>query len=289
MPNRSRLRQLVIALALGASSCASTPRHVPAPAVVPLSDYFRVLQTLDVSVAGRRMPFLFDTAGGDTLLTPALAAELGCQPYGRITGFRHDGERLDLPRCGELALGIGGESLLVESGVFDLMAMLPPGAPTLGGIVSLHTLGERAFTLDMSAKTLTLESPASLETRIAGMREVEVRRSTQGGGASIDLFLRVKAARGDLGLEIDSGNAAGLILSPHAVSQLGLAPPADAGGTVAVDLDIAGYGMYRTQGAVKDTIYDGVLDACFLRAHQLTVDLKSGRAWLRAADPDPGS
>jgi hypothetical protein len=182
-----------------------------------------------------------------------------------------------------MVLDVAGFPFRAEAGVFDLMALLPPGAPELGGIVSLQTLGLRPYTLDLAGMTLTLESPASLAARVSGLREVQVRSATQGGGAGFDLFLKVDAPRGDLWLEIDSGNSVGLILSPHSLAQLGVDRPQDPSQTVPVTLQIGGFGSYSAPAIVKDTIYDGLLDARFLTAHRLTVDPASLRAWLAAA------
>jgi hypothetical protein len=285
MMNRNVFLTSAMALLIGA--CATSPQHEPvekSPVAAPiaLSDYLQVLQTIDIEVGGHSLPFLFDTAGGATLFTPMLAEAIGCKPFGRVTAFRHDGSRIDVPRCGAADLHIGDLPLRAEAGVFDLMALMPEGAPKLGGIVSLQTLGTRPWTLDMSGRTLTLETPASLAQRTAGMREIQVRPSTQGGGAGFDLFMKVDAPQGDLWLEIDSGNAAGLILSPHALTQLGIEKPQDASATVPVALQISGFGTYAAPALIKDTIYDGLLDARFLKAHRLSVDPATGKAWLQS-------
>lgn len=277
----------LIALGLLVSACTLTQDRQPASEpdegrVIELDDYLGVLQVADVELGGNTLPFLFDTAGGATLLTPAVANAIGCEPFGRVTGFRHDGTRIDVPRCGKVDLHMGGLPLQAEAGIFDLMALMPEGAPRLGGIVSLQTLGARAWTLDMQGRVLVLETPASLAQRIRGMREIQVRTATQGGGAGLDLFLKVEAPQGDLWLEVDSGNAVGLILSPHALAQLGLEAPQDTGTKVPVTLDISGFGRYTAPAIIKDTIYDGLLDAGFLKAHRLSVDPASGRAWLQS-------
>jgi hypothetical protein len=275
---------LMCAAGLLLASCASVP-HLEKSSVavrIELDDYLQVLQTVDIEIGGRDWPFLFDTAGGATLLTPALADAIGCKPFGRVTGFRHDGGRIDVPRCGLIDLQLGNLPLRAESGIYDLMALLPPGAPKLGGIISLQSLGKLPWTLDLGSRALILETPDSLARRTATMREIQVRPSTQGGGGGFDLFMRVEAPRGDLWLEIDSGNAAGLILSPHALEQLGVERPQDAKSTVPVTLQISGFGSYTAPAIVKDTIYDGLLDARFLKAHRLSVDSATGRAWLEA-------
>ena len=78
---------------LGLCACLSpAPREFaaesPGAQRVALVDYLEVLQTVDVEIGGRRLPFLFDTAGGATLVTPALANDIGCEPFGRATGSR---------------------------------------------------------------------------------------------------------------------------------------------------------------------------------------------------------
>ena len=283
--NRNASLAIVTALLIG--GCTSSPRREPvgeSPAATPvaLDDYLQVLQTVNIAVGGQSLPFLFDTAGGATLLTPTVADAIGCEPFGRVTGFRHDGNRIDMPRCSPVDLHLGSVPLRAEAGVFDLMALLPQGAPKLGGLVSLQTLGARPWTLDLSSRTLTLETPTSLKQRTANMREIQVRPSTQGGGAGFDLFMKIDAPEGDLWLEIDSGNAAGLILSPHALVQLGIEKPEGGDATVPVTLQISGFGTYSAPAIVKDTIYDGLLDARFLKAHRLSVDPATGKAWLQS-------
>lgn len=285
MMSRNTLLAIAMLLLMGACATASLRKPVgesQVPARIALSDYLQVMQTVNIDIGGHSLPFLFDTAGGATLVTPTVADTIGCKPFGRVTGFRHDGSRIDMPRCGLIDMYVGVLPLRAEAGVFDLMALLPEGAPKLGGIVSLQTLGMHPWTLDMSSRTLTLETPASLVQRTAGMREIQVRPSTQGGGAGFDLFMKVDAPEGDLWLEIDSGNAAGLILSPHALAQLGIEKPQDDNATVPVALQISGFGTYAAPAIVKDTIYDGLLDVRFLKAHRLSVDPTTGKAWLQS-------
>lgn len=95
----------------GAVTEASSPVAEPA-VVIPLNPYLGRLHTLEVEVAGQRLPFLFDTAGGATLLTPKVAAAAGCQPFGRGVGFRHDGQPLALQKCVGIELSIASPVLL---------------------------------------------------------------------------------------------------------------------------------------------------------------------------------
>ena len=71
------------------------PRHTD-PIEVPLTAYIANLRTLAVTLGNDTVPFLLDTGGGFTVLTPEVARSAGCVPFGRVTGFRSSGGRLDL-------------------------------------------------------------------------------------------------------------------------------------------------------------------------------------------------
>jgi hypothetical protein len=134
------------------------------------------------------------------------------------------------------------------------------------------------ITLDYANDKLILESPASFKERINGMKPLSVRLSRQGGGASIDLFVEVEAKTGTIWFELDSGNNGPVLLSKHAVAQLGLDP---AQNNLSVMLNIVGLGPVKNEAAVSDTIYDGLLNANFLNETVLTLDLSAGKAWAR--------
>jgi len=265
---------LVVAASLTAGVWAHAQR---APVEIAMRPYIATLRTVSVTVGRETLPFLFDTGGGFTVLTPETARVAGCAPFGRLTGFRSSGERLDLPRCGPVKLVVGDEPLVGEVAVLDVMRLLQ-GAPTIGGILSLQSLEGRAFTLDLSGNRLVLETRDSLAARTAGRSPVAVRLSRQAGGAAIDLFLEVSAPGGSLWLELDSGNAGPVLLSPHALTQLGLTPKGDE--PQRVTLDVRGLGPTAVDAVTKDLIYDGLLNARFLESVVISVDLASGRAWI---------
>ncbi len=277
---------LTLVLTSALTACAGAPPPAPAgragttapTAVLALKPYIANLRTIEVKVGGESQPFLLDTGGGFTILTPQLAQRVGCQAFGRLTGFRHSGERLDTERCGPVDLEIGGQRIATEAAIFDLMSLLQ-GAPEVGGIVALQTFEPLPFTLDLAKNQLLLETPASLAARVRGATELRVRPSRQSGGASLDLFVAVRTPRGDIWLELDSGNVGPVILSPHAWRQLGNAPPA--AGSQEIDLDFHGLGKVAVEAVARDTIYDGLLDATFCEHHVLSFDLAALRAWAR--------
>ena len=211
-------------------------------------------------------------------MTPEVADAMGCEPFGRITGFRHNGDPISGPRCGPTTLILAGWPVEVETGPYDLMSLLR-GAPVVEGLIGLTAFIGDTVTVDWAANQLIVESPESFRTRITGTRPLQVRPSRQGGGAFLDLFVRVVAARGDLWLEMDSGNTGPVLLSPHAARQLGveLSPSEPR----PVLLQFAGFGPVEVMALERETIYDGLLNAAFHAAHSVTLDLARMRAWMR--------
>jgi hypothetical protein len=281
---------LLSALTLGSVSVEVQQPSPPRAAVeLRLAAYVASLRTIAVRVVDETpMPFLLDTGGGFTVLTPEVARAAGCIPFGRVTGFRSSGERLDFPRCGPVTLTLGSLVVRTEAAIFDLAPLLK-GAPPVGGIISLHTLQGRAVTLDLKANRLIIETSTSLAHRIRGASEIPVRASRQAGGAALDLFLEARTAQGSIWLELDSGNAGPVLISPHAMAQLGLSLSPEQPGRVA--LEVPGLGATSVDAVVKDLIYDGLLNAAFLESIVLTVDLVAERAWAtrhRALASVPG-
>lgn len=163
-----------------------------------------------------------------------------------------------------------------EAAIMDVMALLK-GAPPIGGVVSLHTFQGGAFTLDLAANRLVVESRRSLAQRIAKAPQVSIRTSRQAGGATLDVFLAIDTPNDSIWLELDSGNAGPVLLSPHALTQLGLSLSGEQ--PRHVTLNVRGLGPTPLEVTAKDLIYDGLLNAAFLESVVLTIDLPTGRAW----------
>src|SRR5262249_14490778 len=78
-----------------------------APIELKLDPYVDLLRTVKVRIGTLETPFLFDTGGGATVISLETAKAIGCTPFGRGTGFRHDGGRLDGQRGGPIDLSPG--------------------------------------------------------------------------------------------------------------------------------------------------------------------------------------
>lgn len=285
LDRRSALALLVALALAGCATSAPSPDTEPsdassAPREIALEPYLGKLRTVDVTVAGETLPFLFDTAGGVTLLTVESAERAGCQPFGRGVGFRHSGEPVTLERCRGVELTIAGHPTSDEEvGVWDLMALLQ-GAPEVGGLVSLKSFEGEVVTLDLKGGTLRVETEESLAEALAGAARLEVRDARQAGGAALDLFVAIESPAGPLWFELDSGSLAPVLVAPHAAELLGLDLSADEPRTV--ELSMAGFGPMRVEAQSKEElVYDGLLGAAVLEELVVTLDLDEIRAWAR--------
>jgi hypothetical protein len=274
---------LATALALAAAGAPVPAQSVPAQSVpasaspvaqvapgsaIELGDFMGRLRSIQVVVGGQRGTFLLDTGGGVTFATPEFARRIGCTPWGRITGFRLTGERLDLPRCDGIAIGLADGKVLAPAtiGVLDLKPLLPPDAPAADGSLALDALDGQAFTIDLRAGTLEFETPASLARRTAGAVEVPIRVARYASsGHGLGVYARAATAKGDLWLEIDSGGGAPVLLRDKVAADAGadaaqaqaqpyklVLPGTDAEGKRA---DVA----LDTRAVVRDMIHDGVV------------------------------
>jgi hypothetical protein len=250
------------------------------PLELQLSTYVGALRTVPIRVGASESPFLFDSGGGATVISLATAQAIGCTPFGRGTGFRHDGTRVEGQRAGPIDISIGGFRRTGEVGVLDLDTMFA-GMPKIGGIVSLQTFDGRAITLDLAHERLVVETAASLETRSRHARELVTRIARPAAGAALDVFVAVDGRHGPLWFELDSGNVAPVLLAPHAFAELGVEAPTPGKGKK-LELPVRGLGPVACDVEAKEMIYDGLLNIDFCRRFSITLDLANGRSW---ADP----
>ncbi len=251
---------------------------------IPLTTYIAGLRLVEVKIEGSTGQFIFDSAGGLSLITPEFSRSLGVEPFGRVTAFKHTGERVEFQRIPARDLAVGGVKMQhIELMLFDVMKLLE-GAPVVQGVIALNTFDGTALTIDFAKNRLILEDKDSLSQRVKDMKPLQIRAARQSGGAALDVFVAVNSPRGTLWLELDSGNAGPVLVSPHAADQLGLQL---SGETTAATLRLSPEIEYSCTVTRKETIYDGVLNATFFQQHIVTLDLKNMRAWVRRNAPAP--
>jgi len=250
------------------------------PAVVPLSPWAGLLRSVTVTVEGTAHPFIFDTGGGETMVTPEVAASVGCTPYGRTIGFRMSGERVEFAYCDNLALRLGQVALARQPvGVFDLKSILSAGLPRADGVLSLRSFRDRPVTIALGAGQLTLETAASLAARVRQMRPLTIRIATGPSGAETTVYLAARVGGRRVWLLLDSGNGDPALVAPYVAAMAGLTGTE---GDAVIQID--GVGPIQLTIRPKPILYDGVLGAGFMQDWILTFDLASARAWAAPAE-----
>src|SRR5262245_39780833 len=126
-------KRFVIFLVGILGTAISTPcfaRSAPPLKTIPLEPYLRAQAVVRATVNGQAGGVLFDTVGGVSMGSPPFAKQIACRPWGRLTGFRMSGERLDSPHCDGLTFDLGGQALHTPVvGILDIMALLGPDVP----------------------------------------------------------------------------------------------------------------------------------------------------------------
>ncbi len=266
----------------------SKPAEISKPTEIKLEhDALGKAPTINVQVGKKTYLFLFDTGGGITTISPSVAKEIGCEPFGQITGFNAGGTRLDFKRCDNVELKLAGYQTRVNTGVFEIMHFFSPDTKEIGGIISLQTFENRVITIDLSGNLLTVENENSFTERIKDMKPLESRIGSQGAGGVIDIFVAANTPKGKIWLEFDTGNFSALLLAPHAQEMLGINfdAPNRAKMTKPVKLDIVGFGEIEMPGREREMIYDGMLNYDTISKMTVTIDLRSGKMWAKMNPP----
>ncbi len=246
-----------------------------------------LMMTLRANVRGHEGRFVFDTGGGISYISPAFAQTIGCKPWGQLSGFVLTGQRLDMQRCDNVAFEIDRQNFKAPiAGVFDLMKFMPADVPRIDGSIGLDVFANRAITLDLAERTLTVESKSSCGQRIREGREVPIRLVREVEGIALSVVVGVTTPDGIAWMEIDSGNGGANVIAKHIAPLLNLKPgikePQPANFTLVGGIPVTG------DARVNETlIMDGNIGTRFLINWKLTLDLARGRAWLTPATARP--
>jgi len=263
---------------LVAAGAALAQTTAPPEATIKLQPW-RTRWVMEAEFGGQTRKYLFDTGAGLTMVSDKAARQAGCEPWGRLTGFRMMGERGDGPACYGFSLKAGGVSLAPPVlGLID-MGALNPRDVELDGVVGLNLFEGRTVTIDFAGGAITIESPASRAARIAAMRPLPIRLKREVNGLALAASVAVPTAKGPLLMELDSGNGGTVLVSKPVAREVGLDPAVE--GKQHADFKVADDIRATTGDAfTPDMIMDGNLGMPFLRNWVVTLDLKEGLAWI---------
>lgn len=277
---------------LAAPAAAAQPTVAPPAAVIEMEPW-RNRWAVEAEVAGTTRKYLFDTGAGLTLASRGTVQAAGCEPWGRLTGFRMMGERGDSPQCQNIAMKLGGVMLTPPVLTLIDMGKLNPKDAALDGIIGLNLFEGRTVTIDFAGGEIVVETPQSAAERVATMRPLPIRLKREVDGLALAVMAEVPSAKGTLLFELDSGNGGTILASKPIATLVGMDPAAE--GKQKANFAVVGDIRAISDDAfTPDMIMDGNLGMPFLRNWVVTLDLKDGRAWLgtppvppRPAEPLP--
>lgn len=240
------------------------------------------IPTISVKIKGKDYAFFFDSGGAVTSISPQIAAEIGCNPFGQMTGYNAGGKEFKMKRCDDVEMNVGGFAVKLDTTVGNAMNFFPPGTPQIDGMISLHTFENQIITMDLIKNVLQVETEKSFKKKIKDMKPLKSRLSRELGGYGVDIFFAASSPKGKIWLLVDTGNTNKLLLAPHAQEQLNIAfdEPKDKTFKL-VELDLLGYGKIETVGRDRTMIYDGMLNYDTILKMLLTIDLRTGEAWAK--------
>lgn len=264
----------LVACTLATSSAAAEPQ------VLHLKPLRERLRTIEVVINGQEGQFLVDTGGGITTISPQFAEKIGCKPWGRISGHRMFGDRLDMQRCDGMAIQAGNVTFAPTTlAVFDSAPLLQPGATPPDGALALDVLEDRSITLEFAANRITIETPESLARRIEGATELPLRVTREPFGS--DIYAGVDTPKGRLWMIMDSGAGGVSLVAKDMAALFGLDP--DNTEPQVLKFDLAPGVLVDSPAITVDMILDGNLGMPFLRHYAVTLDLKAQRMWIKPA------
>ena len=272
MPLNRTISPLLMLLAPALPASAQT--------VIPITQPIAGIDAVTVVSKAGSGEFIFDSGLGVSAVTPATAAKLGCTPWGKITGFRAIGERVDLQRCNAADVVIGGfRRRLSELSVIDLTKLMGAAGDRFAGGIGLDAFDGEIVTLSIARHQLTVEDSRRWKAPPSGAIAVPVRLVRAAEGAALTASIGIATASGTVWLEIDTGNYGPSRIDRHSAALLGLDPEAKGRQHLLLD---AGHGAALSGDAVVgDLIMDGNVGRGMLRNWDVMLDLKNGRGWLK--------
>jgi hypothetical protein len=273
---RVALRLAAVSLAL----CSTAAAAAEQPIILKM-EQFRRSVAMRVEVGGKERLFQFDTGGGNTFISPEIAKELKCEKGAQVVGFRMTGDKLEAPRCDDVAITIGGHRFTSPTaGVYQVGDFNAKGV-TVDGLLALDVFEGKTITMDFAGLKLIVETPDSAAARIVGATELPARLVREAGGYSLGIEVQVPSKMGHLGFQIDSGNGGTLLIAKPYAAAFGFDP--DKGpkmGSFPIGKGIEASGFVMPAGITLD----GNLGMPFLKNYLVTLDLDKGRVWLK---PNP--
>jgi predicted aspartyl protease len=258
--------------------------------------YVEHMLAVPVVVGDVEATFVLDTGIGVNLISPGLAAKVGCVPLGETyTGPRMSGQALTMPVSvlGSFTLGdFTRENVPVV--VFDIGGMSDEYG--VEGFISLTSFRSVPVTIDYEAGVIVIEDERSLADRASRGRQVAIDVH-EDGPYSTDVYLDLTLPGGrSVSVEVDTGSD-NLILNQPLAAQNAIDLEAgttrklvgqDETGheyaryftTLTGDISLTAapaFSQHDPQVMFQKIIHDGLIGDAFLRNFVTTYDLARSR------------
>ena len=239
--------------------------------------------TVEVFVNGKKRLFYFDSGGGISAISPALAKEIGCVPLGEMTAYNAGGMKFSGKRCEDVEMNVDGFAIKRDVAVFDPMQFFPKATTQIDGSIALDAFDAQTVTMDFKGDRLWVEGEKSFKRRIREMKPLVSRLSREGGGGTLDLFIAAQTPRGRIWLLHDTGNTNKLLFRPSAQEQLGINFNGANGEKIIkpVKFEMIGLGGIEAEAREREMIYDGMLSYDIIETIIWTIDFRTGKTWAK--------
>lgn len=207
-----KLRCVYAALA-GVSLLASAPSS---PTRVPFEPADGLI-SVAASIGGSNVRMLVDLGAGFDIVSGKVARRVGLDPTGRYTGWRMQGDRVDVPTGTLPAISIG--SFTVDRPIVGVWEGLDGSG--LDGLISALDFRKSPVTFDYARDELTFETPDSLAKREAAAVTVPLALRDD-RGLALELFARFDFGRGVSGLCVIDTGSQGIFLDTRFAKRLGI-------------------------------------------------------------------
>jgi len=187
---------------------------------------------------------------------------------------------MDLARCNTTHVTVGPFHVTMpQVAVIDLEKFGEPSPQKFSGFLGLDLFAGKIVTLDVAGNRLTLEDSSSLSRIRRSATEVPIRLVKAAEGSALTADLGIPSRQGMLWMEIDTGNYGPSLINKKAAQLVGLAADSKARQEFRVTpkpgIEASGSAL------VRDLILDGDLGRDVLSHWCITVDLMTGRGWIR--------
>ena len=162
------------------------------------------------------------------------------------------------------------------------MSIAGKDAPPLDGSLALDIFADKAITIEQAKHDhLIVETEASLAARTRHAIEVPIRLVREAEGVALSVVVGVPTSKGLAWMEaLDTGNDDPVIVvSKYIAPLLGVYPASDSSDRLRSRWRLASYS--RAAPELSMTLsWTAISGIPFLRAWNIALDLKHGRAWF---------